>query len=80
MGVLHEFTLQKSSPGISLVLYQAKKSNDPLMVPLSTYEVNPKDLLEISYLYIEGVHEGKIPFEFCSHFTLTHYFFFMFGS
>lgn len=59
MGVLHAFTLQKSpSPGVSVVLKQAKKVNDPLMIPLDKLEFTSKELLEITYLYKEGVHEG----------------------
>lgn len=59
MGVLHAFTLQKSpSPGVNVVLKQAKKVNDPLMIPLEKLDVTSKELLEITYLYKEGVHEG----------------------
>jgi hypothetical protein len=56
--VLHEFTLHKGSPGLSVVLYQAKRHNDPLMKPLDKLEIAAKEMLEISYHYKEGVHEG----------------------
>jgi hypothetical protein len=57
IGVLHGFTLQKG--GMQVVLYKAKKLNDPLMLPMEQpLEISPKELLEISYTYIQGVHEG----------------------
>lgn len=58
IGVLHEFTLHKSSPGLSVVLYQAKRHNDPLMLPMEKLEIAAKEMLEITYHYKEGVHEG----------------------